>query len=491
VKAFELFESRGIAARKKAAVDGEGVIAVGPSNKKFELQDIIYFPPERGRYTDDDKKVAEPLKGKDKTIIAITDWAESSGIEMNHVTMVNNPGPSAAVSVWKDVETGETVCYGRYTVSLRPGNLGLAWSNTDFYRDTGLQIENEQTKTENYTLKPTDLLQTNTPLTVEEIITQVTEGVQKSDKLPAELKKIVPRLLQQVASGELTYIKNAAEYRSAIEKYVAEYACVVALLTNNFVSGNYEDVETGLLAPQELSWANLTKGQFPGSVVSTLVDSYLVNEDGSFRLAISSKQGSGGGAAASLASIDKIYKENEKTFSSAFKKKYVQIIEAIDVLSTNPADVGIYKLGIGFRYVTNADVKIINTLIKNPSNKNEKILTTNLKKILATYPSKDHLPTTLAHPGYNLGYRLLAGLARLVAKRLNNQDPTKFFTAVLNKSSFIQVYAKTQKRGNDLGFVDFNVVWPAKFTGSVYFDANTNYYSTDRPKGRMTFKFGK
>jgi hypothetical protein len=491
MKATELLESRGIAARKKAATDGEGVIAVGENNTKIELQDIIYLPPERGRYENDDKGVAEPLKAKDKTIIAISDWAEENGVPMNNVNMVNQPGPSAALSVWKNVETGETVVYGRYTNNLRMGNLGVAWSNTDFYRDTGFQIENEQTKVENFALKPTDLLETNKPLSVEEIIAQVTEGVKGSDKLPNDLKKIVPRMLQQVASGEVTFVKDAANYRSAIEKYVAEYGCVVALLTGNFLSGNYEDVQTGLLAPQELSWADLTKGQFPASVVSTLVDSYLVNEDGSFRLAISSKQGSGGGAAASLASIDKIYKENEATFSSAFKKKYAQIIEAIDVLSNSPADIGIYKLGVGFRYVNTSDVKLISTLIKNPGNKSEKILTSNLKKVLATYPSKDHLPTTLAHPGYNMGYRLLAGLARLVAKRLNNQDPTKFFTAVLNKSSFIQVYAKTQKRGNDLAFIDFNVVWPAKFTGTVYFDANTNYYSTDRPKGRMTFKFAK
>ncbi len=120
--------------------------------------------------------------------------------------------------------------------------------------------------------------------------------------------------------------------------------------------------------------------------------------------------------------------------------------------------------------------------------KDPKVLTVRLKKLAKTYPSKEFLEKTLMHPNYNLGYRLLAAAARKVADRLNDLDPTELFRAVLAQSSMIQVYAKTQKRGDSLAFVNFRVVFPATFTGTIVFDAQTNFFSTQPPKGRISFK---
>ena len=146
-----------------------------------------------------------------------------------------------------------------------------------------------------------------------------------------------------------------------------------------------------------------------------------------------------------------------------------------------------YKAGKLYKFVSDRDIKIINYLVKSFDN-DPKSLTTNLKKLAKSYPKKENVESTINHPNYNLGRRLLASLARKVASHLNSLDPTDLFRAVLVQSSMMQVYAKTQKKGDALAFVVFQVVFPATFTGTIVFDATKNYFSTDRPKGRIAFK---
>lgn len=112
-----------------------------------------------------------------------------------------------------------------------------------------------------------------------------------------------------------------------------------------------------------------------------------------------------------------------------------------------------------------------------------------MKKLVRSYPvSKENVEKTINHPNYNLGRRILASLAREVSNYLNALNPTELFRAILSQSTMCQVYAVTQKKGDALAFTTFRVVFPATFEGKIVFDANTNYYSTDKPKGRISFK---
>jgi hypothetical protein len=163
------------------------------------------------------------------------------------------------------------------------------------------------------------------------------------------------------------------------------------------------------------------------------------------------------------------------------------LIHGINLLAKNSAVEGVYKAGKLYKFVSDKDIKIISYLIKS-YDKDPKALTTNLKKLARKYPKKENVEATINHQNYNLGYRLLASLAREVSSHLNSLDPTDLFRAVLAQSSMMQVYAKTQKRGDSLAFVVFQVVFPATFTGTIIFDATKNYFSTYRPKGRITFK---
>lgn len=475
--------ARGIAARERIADDGSGALYANDSGDEIELYDIIYFPPEGGRYENDKKgEVDVPVKGRDKCVAAVQEWLDGSEISPENFEMVNAPAMAAAVAIW--VKNGkEKIAFGRYANAIRPGALGISWSNTQFANETGYKAQSTVSQSENIPLKPSDLF-TNEPMTVPQLLTIVNKEL--PDDVPEELKVIVPAMLNAVARGEETYVPEADNYRSIIEKYVGEYAAAIACITGNFIVGAYSDVEDKVLAPQGADWTDMTKVQFPTSVTEALVDSYILSEDGSARVAISSKA-RGGGASASLASVARILDEKADNFDDAFLKKNQDLIHGINLLAKNTAVEGVYKTGKLYGLVNDQDIKIIQLFIKS-FEKDEKNLTTNLKKIARTYPNKEALKTTLIHPNYNLGYRLLAGLARKVTDHLNSLNPTELFRAVLGQSSMCQVYARTQKKGDALAFTEFKVVFPAVFEGTIVFDATNNYFSTDRPKGRVSFK---
>lgn len=477
-----LFEGRGIAARETIADNGAGSIFTNDKGESIELHSMIYFP-EEGKYEDDVKgEVENPVKGRDKAIGAVAEWLENSSIKPENFKMVNAPAKAAALSIWKD-DKGQLLVFGRYATGIRTGSLGIHWSNSNFARETGYSSEDASTKSENIALKPSDLF-TNEPVTVPELLTVVNN---LPDTLPEDIREIVPAMLNAVARGEEIYVPGANNHRAVIEKYVGEYAASIAVLTGNFISGNYEDAEREVLAPQGVDWSDMVLAQFPTSAAQALVDSYALSEDRQARVAISSKASKGGGASASLSSVAKILDEKAKKFPRGFLKKNEELIHGINLLAKNSAVEGVYKTAKLYKILSDADIKVINYLTKS-FDKDEKVLTVRLKKLAKTYPTKDFVEKTLMHPNYNLGYRLLAAAARKVALTLNDLNPTELFRAVLAQSSMIQVYAKTQKRGDALAFVDFRVVFPATFDGKIIFDAQTNFFSTQPPKGRVSFK---
>lgn len=476
-----LFEGRGIAARETIVDDGAGSIFTNDKGESIELYSMIYFP-EEGKYEDDDKKeVEDPVKGRDKAIAAVAEWLESSNIKPQNFKMVNAPAKAAALSIWKD-DKGQLLAFGRYATQIRTGALGIKWPNTHFANETGYSSEDVATKSENIALKPSDLF-TNKPMTVPQMLT-VINNLPKT--LPKDIREIVPAMLNAVARNEETYVPGANEHRAVIEKYVGEYAASIAVLTGNFISGNYEDAERDILAPQGVDWSDMTLAQFPTSTTQALVDSYALSKDQAARVAISSKAG-GGGASASLASVARILDDKSTKFKRGFLKKNENLIHGINLLAKNSSVEGVYKVAKLYKILSDHDIKVINYLTKS-FDKDEKVLTGRLKKLAKTYPSKEFLEKTLIHPNYNLGYRLLAAAARKIADQLNDLNPTELFRAVLAQSSMIQVYAKTQKRGDSLAFVNFRVVFPATFTGTIIFDAQTNFFSTQPPKGRISFK---
>lgn len=480
---LSLLEGRGIAARETIKDDGRGAIFSNDKGETIELYDLIFFPAEGGKYEDDDKsEVENPTKGRDKAIAAVADWLKEQPIDPQNFKMVNAPAKAAAVSVWKKPD-GELIAFGRYATNIKSGALGVNWTNTQFAKETGYNSDDSVTQSENIALKPSDLFDAK-PLTAPQLLTKLKD---LPDGVPESLREIVPAMLNAVARGEETYVPDANEYRSIIEKYVGEYAAAIALVTGNLLSGDLDAAEQEILQPQGVSWDDIVLVQFPINVTQALVDSYVLTKDRQVRVAVSSKANKGSGAAASVSSVSRILKDKKDKFAPKIIRKNKELIQGIHLIADNGMKEGVYKTGKLYGLVTDNDIKVIEYLTKSFS-KDEKMLTGRLKKLARTFPSKKELEKTLNHPNYNLGYRLLAALARKVANHLNEMNPTELFKATLAKSSMIQVYATTQKKGDALAFTDFRIVFPPAFDGEIYFDARTNFYSTDKPKGRMSFK---
>ena len=478
-----LLEGRGIAARETIKDDGSGAIFTNDKGESIELYDVVYFPADGGKFEDDPKGTENPVKGRDKSVAAVADWMKTQDISPENFKMVNQPAKAAAVSVWKK-DDGELVAFGRYATNIRPGALGISWTNTQFAKETGYSSDDKVTQSENLALKPSDIFQDEKPVPAAELLKKARN---LPDGVPEELREIIPAMLEAVARGDETYVPEADKHRQIIEKYVGEYAAALAILTGNFLSGDVEAAEQELLAPQGRSWADMELMQFPTSVVQALVDSYVMTGDRKVRIAVSSKANKGSGAAASVMSVSKILKEKIDAFAPELLNSHKELIQGIHLIADNPAKEGVYKAGKLYGFVTDNDIKVIEYFIKS-FDKDEKMMTGNLKKIARSFPAQSEVEKMQKHPNYNIGYRLLAGLARKVADHLNAMNPTDLFKAVLAKSAMVQVYAKTQKKGDALAFTDFRMVFPPVFDGHIYFDARTNFYSTDKPKGRMTFK---
>ena len=92
-------------------------------------------------------------------------------------------------------------------------------------------------------------------------------------------------------------------------------------------------------------------------------------------------------------------------------------------------------------------------------------------------------------PAYDMGFHILAGVAELVADKLNQMPGiSDFFKAVLERSTMVQVKAGMQKSGNGANFNSFQVVYPPVFNGIIKVVAGNNYMATRKPIGKISFK---
>jgi hypothetical protein len=100
---------------------------------------------------------------------------------------------------------------------------------------------------------------------------------------------------------------------------------------------------------------------------------------------------------------------------------------------------------------------------------------------------KDIAPTN--NPRYNVGFHILASLARRVVAEIN-KDP-KFGEACLtflNISPIIQLHMQTRTTGDDVAVTGFTSKYPPNFNGTVALDASKVYYATG-VNGRCTFAY--
>jgi hypothetical protein len=231
------------------------------------------------------------------------------------------------------------------------------------------------------------------------------------------------------------------------------------------------------------SWVD-SKINFPASKINGLVDSYIYTSAG-IEVGLSSKGDKG-----ATASIKNVYDGIEIARKSNNKKiltKYAKQVASIDKVFNLPAKLFPIAGGMELGAITEDQGRLILTMVKDG--------TQNLDQIKLSAKDRKTFMNLMAkikpdpNPRYNVGYHIMAVLARMYADTIN-QDP-KFGEACLtflNISPIIQLHMQIKTAGDDVAVSSFTSKYPPNFQGTVLLDATKTYYATG-VNGKCTFAY--
>ena len=393
----------------------------------------------------------------------------------------NTKSGAALITLWKNPQE-QQVAFVKFAGTKNPGAFPITWTNADFGRETGYkQIENKIAERAQFKLKPTDLFQVDTDLN----IANFPNLVKPRDDLTPEVTQQIKSLLENVVSGSRTPVPGAEQYMTTYEIDLGESAAPIALATGNFVGGDYKKAEQALLAPIGLTWNSIQSVIFPGSGSQHLYDSYLRLDKGN-TLKVSSKDKKGGAAAAVTGLMRDIEENPERFRGVTDNASFQEILQLVKIISENSAVDGPLKLAVQFEIIdANEAAEIKNRWGKGLPYTPDAAWaqTAGIVSVLKRKGAK------FQDPAYDFGYHMLAGVAEMVADRLNQMPGiSDFFKAVLERSTMVQVKARMQKSGNGASFTAFDVRYPPVFEGSIKVVAGNNYMATRKPIGKLSFK---
>jgi hypothetical protein len=426
--------------------------------------------------------------------------AENKIADKNWIVVgdMNRPIDAAALITFWKTERNETIAFIKLYKSKSLGTVPFEWTLSDFAKSTGYSLGNADNTGKNsmqvrttLNLKPSTVVGSEKSMTAEQIVSQVQSNM-KSSELPANVKKQIVQLVNNVSSGFNTPVPGAAEFASAYEVDLGETVAPIALVTGHFVTGSYQEAESALLKAIDpaLSWKKIRNIRFPLAGNEALIDSYL-NVTNKIAIGVSSKDKTGG-AAASLSGIVRTIEQFEDRFVDMKNdKRYKNIFEDISILmgpgKESSSTIGPLRLAVKYKIINENEKQEILAAMDDPNLVINK-LSPKLKAII-----KDPIYKPNKTNQYTLGYHLMATVARYVTAKMNENSElvTGFFKTVLAKSNLIQVKTKVAVGGKDkkdASYTEFKVIWPPVFEGRIKFYCEVRYIATAPPKGKMGFK---
>jgi hypothetical protein len=471
MRAFEFLSesSGGIIRRAQEVAQGKSV-TFAKGEDKISLVSTVTVPED-----------ADSYETKEELVKGIQAALAANGNPTVMWSKEPKAGGAALITIWKDSK-GKLIAFIKTAKAKATGAFPIVWTNADFGKDTGYQqIESKIAERAQFNLKPQEILPPNIELNVSAIPGALNLAANKN--LPEDARQQIPQLLQNVLEGKKDPVPGAAKYATTYEVDLGESAAPIALATGNFAVGSYKQAEDSLLKPLGLTWKNLTTVTFPSGGSNLLYDSYLkINKDTTLKISSKDKKG---GAAAAITGLMKDIENNPERFQSITDKPdFQEILGYVKIISDNRADTGPLVLAQNFGMITEEEKNtILGNLGKgmkfNPKQTFSPGITAALKRKGAKYEDA----------AYDLGFHQLAGVAELVADRLNQlPNISDFFKAVLERSTMVQVLAKVQKSGDAAAFTAFQVIYPPVFDGTIRVVAGNNYMSTRKPIGKISFK---
>jgi len=486
---FNIIESQGGIFRRAQEV-GQGAevkFKHAETNKEISLQSADMLPPSGTFETE-----AELDSG-------LQDYLNQKGVKLQNVQFTGNPktAKAALVSIWKDLETNQLISFVKLVKKPGEGAAPVKQTNAEFKKTFGYGAQGKTAQRATLKLKPKDVTTADSWINFRQIPNTVQSKVSSRTDLDESLKIGLVELVKNIAAGNSAPVEGMAQYESSLEIDFGETAAPIALITGNFVDGDYASAEENLLKPLGLTWKSLSQVLYPSAGDEKLYDSYI-KLDKNNSLKVSSKDKKGGAAASITGLVDAVNKTPEKYQDIFENKKFVPIFEILKTIANpenrywkrkNKGVNGPLILGVDrFKFITDEEARMIVDLmgksLRVPPNQavKQKLITQNLFSLSEVKGAK------FEDPAYNLGFHMMACVAKKIANTVNQDNNVgDLFRSILERSNMIQVKTTVKSSGEAAAFAKFTVIYPPMFTGTFQMIADNNYMATRMPIAPLSF----
>jgi hypothetical protein len=458
-----LEKARGLLYRDKGDVFFQGSKENPTAEIVFDKVD--YYPGMPGAYANYEE-MADAGKDLFQQYSQIS-WFNKPTMASKAFAILSFDGPAA----------GQKTYFGKFFNEIKPDMTGF-WKNNEL--PGGWQLDKAASlKGSYYRLKPADLYPPNSTF---DSPSAILASLDANPTRNAAVPKIVPGMTQLVDQQVFPTFENAGEMASAIRDDLGETIGPIALIQGMITSGGAEATRKDILGNNG-SFAG-SAINFPASKINGLVDSYLLHPSG-IQIGISSK-GEKGATASAKNIADGVTTAREKGMDKLLDQyaEQVQVIERVAKLPSRdlPLVLG-QEQGLITKQqaaeilkLIDQGAKDINQVTMSPGDRQV------LQDLMDQYnPKKDNVK-------YNVGYHILAVLAKKVTESINS-DPVfgEACLKFLNTSPIIQLHMNTSGK-QDLKVTGFQSKYPPDFKGTVGLDASKVYAATGT-NGRVTFSY--
>jgi hypothetical protein len=496
-----LFESRGIMFRTP------GDIWKNDIGVEISLVNIIKYPS-AGVATEDDlnsefSDLEQKLLDQDdiESIKPVNDFKSIHKAYAVAIFNITNIGTVKS----KQYKINKKIAFVKWLTKIDPSSTGQ-WSNNDL---DGFKYQGSKSIKSLSGLKPSNLLKTDHEYSnPKQILADIKNKATES--LSPEVMLGLTNMINKPASDILFPVQKDLE--TMVRDDLGEIISPIALWQGRISEA--EQTRKTLLG--NAKW-NSCKISFPAAKNAGLLDSVITTADG-VRIGISSKGGAGAKASISniVDGLEVLKSKHSPILKTVGGKKLLHITE---VLSTNTAKIAPMLLALEMDIISKEQFsvfgeamhmtefakdkkaeKLSDYLTANTANRNK-------KKADPIFDQLNNGPIELANQiqtskiymadtknaGYRIGFHVLSIVAKLVAKKIN-EDPQigKAALAVLNNSPFVQIHLHTKYQQDEkvqgIAVQKWEVIFPLEFSGTVKMSADKSYWASG-VGGHMTFGF--
>jgi hypothetical protein len=378
-----------------------------------------------------------------------------------------------AVLTFTGPAKGQTSYYGRFFSEIKADMAGQ-WKNDAI--PGGWQLKKASSlKGSYFKLKPSDLFPPNSTF-------DSPGDILKAMQANTKVQNLIPGMEMLVDNLQLPVFVGTKSMETAVRDDLGETIGPIALVQGMVTSSGAEAARKDILGAKG-TWAG-SKINFPASKINGLVDSYIYTTEG-IEVGLSSKGDQG--ATASIKNVADGIKIAQAQNNNKLLKKYQDQIKVINDVSSSSAKEFPLIQGLARNYITESQAQLIVEMMKSGVKNLDQVKISAEDRQTFEDFMKDIDPTN--NPRYNVGFHILASLARRVVSDIN-KDP-KFGEACLtflNISPIIQLHMQTKTTGEDVAVTGFTSKYPPNFNGTVALDASKVYYATG-VNGRCTFAY--